>query len=105
MLNNSTVPLSTRLTGVFLSYVLYTLFSSFLARSGGSAQVAKLLSVFGQICVEECKEGRQQVRDEIKQAGRTRTYVRTYYALNDVFVQINTFLLNPHPVRFPDEKR
>lgn len=41
--------------------VAWGILSSFLARSGGSAQVAKLLSVFGQICVEECQEGRQQV--------------------------------------------
>lgn len=41
--------------------VAWGLLTSFLTRSGGSAQVAKLLSVFGQMCVEECKEGHQQI--------------------------------------------
>jgi len=40
--------------------VAMSLLSSFLVRSGGSTQVAKLLSVFGEMCVEKCKEGNHQ---------------------------------------------
>ena len=49
-----------------IACILYSLSSSFLARSGGSSQVAKLMSVFGEMCVDECKEGCQQVRDALK---------------------------------------
>ncbi|XP_073259448.1 Fanconi anemia group C protein-like [Porites lutea] len=40
--------------------VAMSLLSSFLVRSGGSTQVAKLVSVFGEMCVEQCKDGNQQ---------------------------------------------
>lgn len=46
-------------------YIMYfvSLSSSFLTQSDGNMQVAKLMSVFGELCIEECKEGSPQVRD------------------------------------------
>lgn len=41
--------------------VAFGLFSSFLTQSDGNTQVAKLMSVFGELCIEECKEGSPQV--------------------------------------------
>lgn len=40
-----------------------SLSSLFLTQSDGNTQVAKLMSVFGELCVQECKEGSPQVRE------------------------------------------
>ncbi|KAL9950391.1 hypothetical protein ACROYT_G042879 [Oculina patagonica] len=37
--------------------VAFAILSSFLAQSDGNTQVAKLMSVLSEMCVEECKEG------------------------------------------------
>lgn len=36
--------------------------SSFLARSCGSSQATKLLSVFGELCIKECNHGTRMLR-------------------------------------------